>query len=837
MILPSRKLAAIAAAFALAIAAGEFLLVLAAPVATAAPATPMLPKPRPVEKAPASVEAMPAPRPAADATATGTATSDAKPGDVAEAKATPASASEDSTAENAAPENAAPEETAAADTASVGADENPAQETDGDASASVEPETTTGSIGTGETLSAETEKPAPSQENAAEKTGSQELAFLAPRPRPIPMGVAAERLNRMKNDRPPYGFSQADLLKRGLDLVTADAYTSALAFSETLPNAFDRELIRFFVARAPFSGLAPATIEEVARDHPDWPDPDLLRLRAEQALLRTHPTGEALLAFYAEGAPMTDDGWLRLADIYSERGWHKRSRKIVRRIWREESLSSTQMAHILAEHADALSKEDHLYRFRRLLLHKRTGEAIRVGQAIGPGYDQLARAVAAAVDRGGSTASLMAIKTRFRGEPAWEYARILMLIRKDQLVEAALRMSLVERDGTRLGDADRWWELRKDLARMLLEEGYPALAYSVAATHAAQSPEAIVEAEFHAGWLALRYLDSPRAARAHFARIAAVATQPRSIARGYYWLGRAHAASGHADQAAKAYSVAARHGATYYGQLSREALGLTHTGLELRPRPTALDRLRFAARPEVHAIKRLAAAQHNFRTRAFFMALGDKVESPGELSLLDTLSRRINEPHYGMLAAARADARGVEVGALRAPLIVVPPDIPQPAIVDRALLYAVSKQESAFNPSATSHVGARGLMQFMPATARSTARQIGLPFSLVRLSSDPAYNATLGAAHLGELLTNLRGSYIMTFAGYNAGPGRAIDWVKRYGDPRGAETDPVDWVERIPFDETRNYVQKVMENLQAYRSRLGHTLSISKDLAHGDPVR
>jgi soluble lytic murein transglycosylase len=177
----------------------------------------------------------------------------------------------------------------------------------------------------------------------------------------------------------------------------------------------------------------------------------------------------------------------------------------------------------------------------------------------------------------------------------------------------------------------------------------------------------------------------------------------------------------------------------------------------------------------------------------------------------------------------------VKVASLPAPFIGVPVALRPPDAVDRALVYAVVRQESAFNHQAVSHAGARGLMQLMPATARATARNIRMPFSVERLTTDPLYNATLGAHHLGELLGGLRRSYVLTFVGYNAGPGRALEWIRNYGDPRDGSADPVDWIERIPFDETRDYVQKVMENLQLYRSRIGHPLSLVEDLAGGGP--
>ncbi|HWT31221.1 MAG TPA: lytic transglycosylase domain-containing protein, partial [Propylenella sp.] len=234
-------------------------------------------------------------------------------------------------------------------------------------------------------------------------------------------------------------------------------------------------------------------------------------------------------------------------------------------------------------------------------------------------------------------------------------------------------------------------------------------------------------------------------------------------------------------------------------------------------------------------IRLLAAAGHREKAFPFFRALAETIDSPGEIALLTALARRIDQPRAGVSAASIAEQRGVRVASLPAPFIGVPSGLPLPEPVDRALVYSVVRQESAFNFQATSHVGARGLMQLMPATAKATARNAGLPFSVQRLTSDPFYNATLGAQHLGELLDRLDRSYVLTFVGYNAGPGRASQWVKAYGDPRAGNVDAVDWIERIPFDETRDYVQKVMENLQVYRSRTGYPLSLSKDLIRGGP--
>jgi soluble lytic murein transglycosylase len=322
-------------------------------------------------------------------------------------------------------------------------------------------------------------------------------------------------------------------------------------------------------------------------------------------------------------------------------------------------------------------------------------------------------------------------------------------------------------------------------------------------------------------------------AEPHLRALHELATMPRTRARASYWLGRLHEAKGAEPAARLAYGEAARFGGTFYGQLAREKIGLPTTGLERAPPPSALDRLRFANRDAVKAVRLLAAAGYAEKAFPFFRGLAERAESPGEITLLTSLARRVEQPRAGMNAAAVAEQRGLQVASLPAPFLSIPAGLPLPEGVDRALVYAVARQESAFNHQATSHVGARGLMQLMPETARATARSAQMPFSVQRLTSDPLYNATLGAEHLDELLRRLDQSYILTFVGYNAGPGRARDWVKAYGDPRGGAADPVDWIERIPFDETRNYVQKVMENLQIYRSRIGYPLSLSRDLIRG----
>jgi len=639
--------------------------------------------------------------------------------------------------------------------------------------------------------------------------------------------------------RHPFGLEPAPLLKGVLDALKADRYVETRQRARRLEDPLDKKIAKWVIARAPNSGLSAEAILKIKTSHTGWPEPERLQLRAEQAFLRDSPGTKAILRFFAAHDAVTSEGRIALADALMTAGREQEAAALIRDVWRNDSLSDSEVAKITSRFEGVLSRDDHRIRFHRLVYARKLGSANVQGKRLGPGYDKLASAAITALGKNRHYAAklLNDVPPSLRNEPPYKLARIRVLRRSGKPVEAARIMLGLSGDPAPPVDQGRWWDERRDLARALLDQHYPAQAYRVAAGHSAHSPKDIAEAEFHAGWIALRFLDHPHLAQKHFAAIVQVATKSRSIARAHYWLGRAQEAAGDDQSATVSYEIAGRYGSNFYGQLAREKLGLTTTGLETSPGATATDRLRFAGSETVDVIKRLAAAGHAHRTVPFFKQIADTTASPGGVTLAALLARRIGRTGTALSLAKRAERRGMAVGALYAPFLGVPAGIAVPKSIHRALVYAIAKQESAFSTAAVSHAGARGLMQLMPATARSTARAARLPYSLPRLTRDASYNATLGAAHLGQLLGDLRGSYILTFAGYNAGPGRALRWVKAYGDPRGGQTDPIDWIERIPFDETRDYVQKVMENLQAYKSRLGYPLSISADLKRGKPAR
>jgi soluble lytic murein transglycosylase len=416
-------------------------------------------------------------------------------------------------------------------------------------------------------------------------------------------------------------------------------------------------------------------------------------------------------------------------------------------------------------------------------------------------------------------AAFAAVPASLRTDSSYIFSRALFLRRKEKLIEAVQVMAQAPRDPALLVDGDEWWSERKLIARKLLDKNEYKLAYDVTSHHGAESPAERIEAEFHAGWIALRFLHQADTAAKHFAEAGNIAVSPISVARAAYWQGRAAEAAGGEADAKRHYRRAAERPTTYYGQLARTKLGLP---LELRS-PDRLDadgRRAFEAMTPVAALKLLQELGETELAISLYVDMAQTLSEPAQLDALGALAAEQNNPRAVLSVGKTAVQRGFPLDQHAYPTIGIPSFDPVADDVEPAMVYAIARQESAFNPRALSTAGARGLMQLMPATAKRTAQRFGLGFDLNRLIEDPVYNARIGSAHLSELMEDWKGSHILAFASYNAGGGNVSKWIKAYGDPRKPEVDLVDWIERIPFYETRNYVQRVMENLTVYRRRL-----------------
>ena len=420
-----------------------------------------------------------------------------------------------------------------------------------------------------------------------------------------------------------------------------------------------------------------------------------------------------------------------------------------------------------------------------------------------------------AAARGPLSAQLIrAVPQSLKNDPGFLFARIQDARRSGRAYEAATLLDLAPTDRAALVDPDKWWTERRMVARKLLDLKEPKLAFDLCA-RATEPDQAAdrVDQDFHAGWIALRFLDNPTEAANRFALAAEAALTPLSIARAAYWQGRAAEAKGDEAGAKRFYETAAGEPIAYYGQLAADKLGEKRLALR-EPKTVAAGDDR---NESVRAVEALYAdglddlatplayeAARSWTDEAQIAAMAEVVKAHADAA---------TEVQFGKIATLR----GLPFDEMAFPASGMPAFLPLAGSADLPSVYAVARQESEFIWRAASGAGAKGLMQILPSTAAGTARRAGVAYDYARLLADPAFNTQLGAAFLGQVMGDFDGPPELAFAAYNAGPGRVAQWLQAYGDPRKGAVDLVDWVERIPFEETRDYVQRVSENLAVYK--------------------
>ncbi len=620
-------------------------------------------------------------------------------------------------------------------------------------------------------------------------------------------------------------------LKAGLDALSNKQPAAAIAVRDAMAEGtLDRHILTWAIAVSGQRGVPSFEIADAQRELQGWPGLKSLRANSERALYRENPPAADVLAAFGNTQPETTEGSLILARALVSTGKADTAAKNLRAIWQRDTLDKDIETKILDEFSSLLTADNHQRRMVMLLYRNRVEQAERFGDL---GKAQSLYRAWAAVSRGSdkATALIAAVDPAWRKDPAYLFIQVEYLRKQKKYEEAAKLLARMPKDKGALVNPGEWWVEQRVVSRGLLDNGDFRGAYRIAASHLATEATDIIDAEFHAGWYALRGMEDPATAARHFRRILDVSSRPLSASRAWYWLGRSAEAGGPGD-ANEYFTNAARYPGTFYGQLAAARLGRKTLNVAY-PAPTADDRSRFENREAVRAITRLEGTGHTWRADSIYRALADELTSPGELALLSARAEKTGNHQLSLQVGKIAFGRGIDVAALAFPVGV----IPSSANIDgsgKALAYAIARQESAFNPGAISTANARGLLQLMPGTAKGVASRYGLAYSQDRLTSDAGYNATLGAHYLGEQISSFGGSYILTFIAYNAGPRRVPEWLDRYGDPRGKPIDEVvDWIERIPFQETRNYVQRVMENYQVYKSRLGQKADIVEDLRMG----
>ena len=556
--------------------------------------------------------------------------------------------------------------------------------------------------------------------------------------------------------------------------------------------------------------------------HPDWPGRDRLRRRAEQAMPAGLPARQ-VRAFFEDRPPLTGAGALRLAEALRAEGREAEARAEAARAWTTLSLEGPEEAALAAEFASALTREVHLARLDMLLWRGLGAEALRMAPRVDAGHAALARARAAlrADQRDGINALIDAVPAALAGDPGLAYERFRWRAARGNDAGALELLRAASAAGEAgLGRPALWADRRARYARQAAREGNPRLAYELASRHYLKPTDGYdyADLEWIAGWVALRQLRDPATAERHFERFIAAVNTPISYGRGHYWLGRARADRGDRAGARAAWAEGARHQTSFYGQLAAEAAGigpdpqLAHTDP-----PTDWMSATVLSTPLVRAGVMAHWAGDRALSNQLLVHAARQAANPRHAAALGHLALELDRPEVAVRIAKAAAGNGIVVPQIYYPVTGL---ARAAGPVRPAIALAIARQESELDPNAVSPAGARGLMQVMPATAEQVSRRLGLAYSRAALTEDWRYNARLGTEYIAGLIDEF-GSLPLAAAGYNAGRGRVREWIERFGDPRGRPLEEVlDWLESIPFSETRNYVQRVLEGAAIYEARI-----------------
>lgn len=621
-------------------------------------------------------------------------------------------------------------------------------------------------------------------------------------------------------------------LKEAITLARQGKTTRAGELQQTIGDPVARKLVEWAILRSDDNGANFSRYAAFIAANPSWPSLHVMRRRAEAMLWHEGRDPATVRGFFAKWKPLTARGRFALARALLAQGDRAGAQEQVHEAWWNDSFGADLESQGLETFGGLITAADHKSRMDMRLYAGDVEGAMRSAHRLGGNALLIATARIGVIKKAPNAKALLdAVPADAQRDVGYIFSRAQWLRRADKIEEAGALILSVSREPPQALDTNQWWIERRLIARKLLDIGDNKSAYRVASNALPPDKENYrIEQQFTAGWIALRFLNDPSTAQAHFSRMVQGVSNPISLSRGGYWQGRALEALGQTAEARRHYEAAAQYPTAYYGQIARARLG--YKDMALRPLPERPGRGQVEA---ARAAELLYAIGERDLVVTMMADLGERSSDAGGLAALGDVAAHHNDARALVQVGKGALSRGLPLDQYAFPTVGIPDYRAVGPAVDPSVIYSIARQESVFNPRTLSSAKAMGLLQVTPEAGRYVTKKFGAPFDVKRLMSDQVYNVQLGAAELGDLLVDYRGSYIMTFAGYNAGRGRVRDWIARYGDPRDPNVDPIDWVERIPFAETRNYVQRVLENLQVYRMRLGggSKLLIEADLQRG----
>ena len=683
-------------------------------------------------------------------------------------------------------------------------------------------------------------KPKPSQkkeeiEIITVKKNKKEINFLIPKSKPL---IVKNEKSVVQKSSKYYSQKDYDIAKKSIQAMEKSQWTTALKNSK---NAKDKSIYNFIQWRHLLTTGNQATFYDYItfiQNNKDYPRISRIKYLAEQKLSTDKISPKKIINWFGVDEPLSGYGMLVLGESFIQTGDNEKGIALIKRGWITAELSRANMKSLSKKYRKYLDSKDYINRADYLAWENKYWDLKRMLPYLPKDYQLLYTARQILMSKSyGVDQAIKNVPQKFKNDAGLNHDRLKWRRKRGRIDSSLEILSSIKNNKDYLVRPDKWWVERAIMSRALIYKNKYETAYKVASQHSLDKGSEFAEAEWLSGWIALSFLNDPILAVDHFNNFYQNVSYPISLARGAYWLGRSYEKIGDKRQSEDWYREATKYLTTYYGQLAFLKINPSQN-FELEEQADVKDDYRkyFYNKELVKITHLLNELNKDKYTKNILRHLANDNIASGSEILAAELATNISRYDFAIQVSKLASYEKRFHNTFNYPIISVPQYVNGRKIPETAFILSLIRQESEFDMRANSHVGAQGLMQIMPYTAKLVAKQAKLPYSKSRLTSDPEYNINLGSHYIAGLILQYDGAYPFATAAYNAGPKRVKHWKKINKDPQKKQIDFVDWVELIPFKETRNYVQRVMENYNVYRYILEKKPIKMKDFFKDQPL-
>ena len=615
-------------------------------------------------------------------------------------------------------------------------------------------------------------------------------------------------------------LSSKDFLiaQKTFSLVKRKRWNSAMKEVRKSRSKLLKDLVTWMYLKEPSNNLTFQDYKKFIDKNPEWPRINRLRYLAEHKINFKNVKPKEVLKFFEKKEPLSGYGKIKLGEAFLTKGNTKKAHDLIAEGFKTANLSSVEHRYLNKKFRNLLTKEDYIERAKYLAWEQDFYELRRTLRYLPSGYKELYFARFALMTRSyGVDSAIAKVPAQFKNDIGLQFDRAKWRRKRGRYDSALEIINNLPQDPKLLVKPDLWFKEKFIIARSRINKKRFAEAYGLLINHGVLDSGNLAEAEWHAGWLALRFLNKPEAAVQHFKIMYEGVNYPISKSRAAYWVGKAYEQLGKDQNAKDWYKKSSVFNTTFYGQLASAKINKNDFKVKNSYTFSEEDYKKLLKTDLARAVILLSELDMTQKGKDILRHLGSEERSIKEQVLAGKLSQQVGRLDFAIQIAKQTSYQNKNLLELNYPIIETPKVVSKRTILPQEVILSLIRQESEFDRDANSWVGAKGLMQIMPATGRLVSKQAGLRYSRSRLIEDEFFNLQLGCYYISGLNDEFNGAIYMAFAGYNAGPHRVRRWVKRFGDPRKGEIDPIDWIELIPFTETRNYVQRVIENIQVYK--------------------